>query len=91
MYTPGFLFGDRGKPDDPMGIAADVLGLTSTITQYAQQAVNGVNPGGFIEIPAQLSDKAYERFKTEFSANYGGAMNAGKFLFFGGRRQGEFV
>lgn len=81
MYTPGFLFGDRGKPDDPMGIAADVLGLTSTITQYAQQAVNGVNPGGFIEIPAQLSDKAYERFKTEFSANYGGAMNAGKFLF----------
>jgi HK97 family phage portal protein len=81
MYTPGFLFGDRHQARDPVVIASEVLGLTSSIAQYAKQAVNGVNPGGFIEYPAGLSDKAYERFKSDFNDTYKGAMNAGKFLF----------
>ena len=81
MYTPGFLFGDRNKPNDPMVIAGEVLGLTASIGTYARQAVNSVNPGGFIEVPGGMSDKAYERFKADFEANYKGAMNAGKFLF----------
>ena len=81
MYTPGFLFGDRNAPNDPMVIASEVLGLSSTVNNYAKQSVNGVNPGGFIEYPSQLSDKAYDRFKADFEANYKGAQNAGKFLF----------
>ena len=81
MYTPGFLFGDRNKPEDPLKIAAEVLGLTSTISQYAKAAVNAVNPGGFVEYPNGLSDQAYERFKKDFNENYSGAINAGKMLF----------
>jgi len=81
LYTSGFLFGDRNVPNDPMVIAGEVLGLTNTLKEYAKQAVNSVNPGGFVEYPSQLSDKAYERFKLDFEANYKGAANAGKFLF----------
>ena len=81
LYTPGFLFSDRNTPNDPMVIASEVLGLSSTVNNYAKQAVNGVNPGGFIEYPSSLSDKAYNRFKSDFEDNYKGAQNAGKFLF----------
>lgn len=81
LYAPGFLFNDRNQANDPMVIASEVLGLTGTISSYARQAVNSVNPGGFIEYPSGLSDKAYERFKADFEANYKGAQNAGRFLF----------
>lgn len=81
MYTPGFLFSDRNAPNDPMVVASEVLALSSTVNNYAKQAVNGISPGGFIEYPAGLSDKAYARFKADFEANYKGAQNAGKFLF----------
>lgn len=81
MYTPGFLLGDRNGPNDPLAIAGDVLGLTDTLGTYARSAVSAVNPGGFIEYPAGLSDQAYERFKKDFDANYSGAINAGKMLF----------
>lgn len=80
LYTPGFLFNDRITPSDPVTIASEVLGLTGTISLYAKKAVDGVNPGGFIEYPAGLSDKAYARFKADFEAEYKGAINAGKFL-----------
>ena len=80
MYTPGFLLGDRNAPNDPLAIAGEVLGLTNTLGNYAKQAVNAVNPGGFIEYPAGLSDEAYERFKKDFYENYSGVMNTGKFL-----------
>jgi len=81
MYTPGFLFSSRTEPNDPMKIASEVLGLTDSIKEYAKQAVNGINPGGFIEYPQSLSDQAYARFKTDFDANYKGTVNAGKFIF----------
>ena len=81
LYTPGFLFSDRNVPSDPMFIAASVLGLTDKLGQYANSAVNGVNPGGFIEHPMAMSDQAYERFKKDFEASYMGALNNGKFLF----------
>ena len=81
MYTPGFLFNERTVPHDAMTIASEVLGLTKTITQYARQSVDSINPGGFIEYPNGLSDQAYNRFKADFEANYKGVTNAGKFLF----------
>lgn len=81
LYVPGFLFSDRHNANDPMTIAAEVLGLTATVSGYAKQAVNGVNPGGFIEVPSQLSEQAYTRLKDDFEKNYKGAQNAGKFLF----------
>ncbi len=81
LYAGGFLFSDRHNANDPIRIASEVLGLTGTIANYAQQAVNNVNPGGFIEVPGGMSDKAYARFKADFEANYRGAQNAGRFLF----------
>lgn len=81
MYTPGFLFSDRHKASDPIIIASEVLGLLNMVTKYAKSAVDSVNPGGLVEVPAALSDKAYDRFKKDFEDNYKGAQNAGRFLF----------
>lgn len=82
MYTPGFRFSDNVDPEDPMYIAADVLGLTMDLNGYAQSAfAEGANPGGFIEYPGALSEEAYQRFKADFEANYMGALNAHKWLF----------
>lgn len=81
LYTPGFLFNDETAPKDLIGIAADVMGLTATLNDYAKHAVDGVNPGGFIETPNGLSEEAYNRFKDDFEKNYKGAVNSGRFLF----------
>lgn len=81
MYTPGFLLHDETAPQDLISIAADVMGLTYTLNEYAQMAVDGVNPGGFIETPNGLTDEAYTRFKEDFEKNYKGAVNSGRFLF----------
>ena len=81
LHVPNFRFSDEKSADDPMRIAGDVLGLTRDLNRYAQATfVQGVNPGGFVETPAGLSDKAYERLKSDFEANYAGVMNAGKFI-----------
>lgn len=81
MYTPSFLLNNQSEPDDLISIAGEVLGLTKTLNEYANKAVDGVNPGGFIEHPGTLSDDAYRRFKEDFESNYRGAINNGRFLF----------
>ena len=82
MYTPGMRFSSDTAPEDPMTIAADVLGLTRDLNSYAQSAFEeGANPGGFVEHPGALSEEAYERFKADFKQNYMGALNAHKWLF----------
>ncbi len=81
LYVPNFRFTDDKKPENPINIAADVLGLTRNLTQYASATfIQGVNPGGFIESPAGLSDDAYARLKDDFNKNYAGTLNAGKFI-----------
>lgn len=81
MYTPSFLLDNHNEPNDLISIAGEVLGLTKTLNEYANTAVDGVNPGGFIEHPGTLSDDAYRRFKEDFEKNYRGAINNGRFLF----------
>ena len=79
IHVPSFLF--SGDAENPLTIAADVLGLTRDLTSYASATFSqGVNPGGFIEVPGGLSDSAYERMKSDFQKNYGGVLNAGKFI-----------
>jgi len=79
IHVPSFLF--SGDAENPLTIAADVLGLTKDLTSYASATFSqGVNPGGFIEVPGGLSDSAYERMKSDFQKNYGGVLNAGKFI-----------
>lgn len=80
LYVPNFRYSDDLRPEDPMTIAADVLGLTSQLGAFARQGFQTTNPGGFIEHPGSMSDKAYERFKHDFERNYSGVMNAGRWL-----------
>jgi len=81
VYTPSFRFLDNDKGENPIAIAADVLGLTRDMNRFAQKGFSGSAPGGFVEYPGHLSDAAYERFKEDFSQNYAGVENAGKWMF----------
>lgn len=81
MYVPNFLFSSATDPENPLTIAAEVLGLTRDLGSYAQSTFRqGVNPGGFIEVPTGLSDKAYARLTEDFQKKYAGVQNAGKFV-----------
>ena len=55
LYTPGFLLNDRQTALEPLAIAAEVLGLTNSLAQYASSSVNGTSPGGFIEHPGAMT------------------------------------
>ena len=81
VFIPGFRFDSDLTPDNPLDIAADVLGLAGSMQTFAENGFNGVNPGGFIEHPGSMSDKAYNRFKESFRDNYEGVENAGRWLF----------
>ena len=81
MYVPNFLFSDKTNSENPLSIAADVLGLTGDLNRYASATFGqGVNPGGYLECPQGLSQDAYERLKSDFQKNYSGVVNAGKFI-----------
>lgn len=81
MYTPSFRLSSDNDPENPLVLAASVLGLTKEINSYADRGFSGAAPGGYIEYPGTLSDKAYERFKNDFLTNYSGVANAGKWMF----------
>lgn len=81
LFVPGFRFDSDTMPNNPLAIAADVLGLSGSMQTFAENGFNGVNPGGFIEHPGSMSDKAYNRFKESFRENYEGVQNAGRWLF----------
>lgn len=81
MYVPNFLFTSTEKSENPLQIAADVLGLTRDLNRYAQATFSqGVNPGGFIETAASLTDNAYDRMQSDFQKNYGGVLNSGRWI-----------
>lgn len=81
MYTPSMRFQSDTDPSDPIAIAADVLGLTVGLNEFARVTFErGTNPGGYIEHPGQMSDEAYARFKEDFQKNYVGVANAGKWM-----------
>ncbi len=82
MYTPSMRFGSDTDPTNPIAIAADVLGLTMNLNKFAQITFeSGANPGGYLEVPGILSDKAYDRFKEDFKKEYAGVANAGRWMF----------
>lgn len=79
LHVPGFRFGDDISPNDPISLAAKILGMANDVNSLSGAAFrNGVNPGGFLETPNGLSDKAYERLKTDFNRKYTGVQNAGR-------------
>lgn len=80
MFIPSFKFSDNVNSEDPMYIAANVLGLVNSADRMSKASFNGDHPGGYITYPGGLSEDAYERLKTSFNENYAGAQNAGKFM-----------
>jgi HK97 family phage portal protein len=81
LFVPNFRFSSAADPEDPLQIAAEVLGITRDLAGYAQATFKqGANPGGFLEVPDGLSDKAYARLVEDFQKKYAGVQNAGKFL-----------
>lgn len=81
LFVPSFRFSSDISSEDPISIAASVLGLINTADAYSKMAMSGANPGGFVTYPGQMSDESYDRFKKTFQENYSGAHNAGKWLF----------
>lgn len=81
LYVPNFRFSSDLEPENPLSIAAEVIGSTRDLNQYARSTfVQGINPGGMLEGQSGLSDEAYERLKQSFNEQYGGMMNHGKWI-----------
>lgn len=81
LYVPNFRFSSDIAPENPLNIAAEVIGASRDLNQYARSTfVQGINPGGMLEGQSGLSDEAYERLKTSFAEQYGGMLNHGKWI-----------
>lgn len=79
MYTPGTRFSDATNPEDPIKLAADVLGLTMALNGFAKDFFeNGANLGGVIELPNELSEPAYARMKDDWQKTWAGIVNQHK-------------
>lgn len=82
MYTPGIRFNSDVDPENPIAMAAEVLGLTMALNGYAKDFFeNGSNMGGFVEYPESVSDLAYNRFKDSWQSTYAGVANQHKIAF----------
>lgn len=81
LYVPNFRFSSDTDPEDPLNIAAEVIGASRDLNQYARSTfVQGINPGGMLEGQSGLSDDAYERLKKDFNEQYSGMLNHGKWM-----------
>ena len=81
LYVPNFRFGNDLTANDPVALASKILGMTTDLNNLSGSTFRtGVNPGGFLEAPGGLSDKAYARLHDDFQRKYAGVQNAGKFI-----------
>jgi HK97 family phage portal protein len=82
MFTPGLLFTSSANPIDPIRLASDVLGLSTSLNAFAEDYFkNGSNLGGFVEYDESVSDEAYIRFKESWKETYQGVSNQHKWAF----------
>lgn len=81
LRVMGFRFSEGDEAEDPLRIAADVIGMTQDLNDFAATAFReGINPGGILEAPGPLSEAAYRRLVDDFQRQYGGVRNSGKWL-----------
>jgi HK97 family phage portal protein len=79
MYSPGLRMNSDIDPENPVTIAAEVLGLSRALDSFARDFFeNGTNLGGFIEYPSEVSSSSFETFKKEWHEAYAGVMNQHK-------------
>ena len=81
LRVMGFRFSESDEAEEPLRMAADVLGMTRDLNRFAATAFHeGINPGGFLEAPGPLSEESYQRLKEDFQKQYGGVRNSGKYI-----------
>lgn len=79
MHTPGLRLFDANSAEDPIAIAADVLGLSMALHGYAKDYFeNGANLGGILEVSESLSDEAYAKLQESWAKTYQGVTNQHK-------------
>lgn len=79
LHTPNLRFSSDLQAEDPLNIAADVLGLNTALNGYAIDFfANGTNTGGFVTHPESMSEEAYTRFKETWNKTYSGVLNQHK-------------
>jgi len=79
MYTPGLRFNNPDKSEDFINIAADVLGLTMALNNFAKDFFeNGSNLGGFVEYPSAIDRDRFGAFRKDWEKAYAGVANQHK-------------
>ncbi|GEA17508.1 phage portal protein [Moorella sp. E306M] len=76
FHIPGLGYdGIRGY--SPIRMAQEAIGLGLAATEFAARFyAQGMNIGGILEHPGQLSDKAYERLQRDVEKSWSGLKNA---------------
>lgn len=82
MYTPGLRINSDIDPENPVMLAAEVLGLTLALNGYARDFFEcGSNLGGFVKHPDIMEEESYKRFKESWSEKYAGVINQHRVAF----------
>lgn len=64
-----------------LSMARESLGLTAAMEQFGQNFFgSGINAGGFLQHPKNISKEASTRLTESIQANYGGMANQGKWV-----------
>jgi HK97 family phage portal protein len=84
LHIPGLsIDGINGLT--PIGYAAKAVKLGLQYENFGYKFFkNGARPSGYIELPNELSDQAFEHMKKEFNEKFSGEDNAGKTPIFEG-------
>jgi len=73
---------DGIKGYSPIRMAANAIGLAMATEEFGARFFGqGAHPGGIIEYPGKLSDKALEQFRSSASKNYEGLGKSHKIMF----------
>lgn len=80
LHIPGLGFnGYVGK--SVIKMAREAIGLGLSAEQFGAKFFSqGAQPGGIVEYPSQLSEKAYNRYKNDMREKYQGMGNAHKLM-----------
>lgn len=64
---------------NPIAYARNAISLGLNLEEHGQRLfTNGARPSGVLQTDQSLTDKAFDRLKTEFNEDYGGLANAYK-------------
>lgn len=89
-YTlgPGQFFYLKGFTKDglntylPITIAREAMGLSVALEQFGEEFFsNGANAGGIVEYPGEMTDTAFERYKSSFHEKFQGLGKSNRIIF----------